>query len=556
MRTTSFARSRGPRCRAPHCGIPTTRQVQNIKKVPTFAFVFLLPKPCTSSHFCHSDCLSGTMLTLRSLGTRSTSTKCILSRVKHARLHVSHRPQRADVSEQPVFPENSHEDQVSKPPESYIHSLAGPFSQSVPTYDLELPKMLLRDMCTCPQCVDPSTRQKLFSTAEIPPDISVEEVVRYKGGLQVTWLVDLPGIKRPHTSFYPQEVLDAIKRTGSSKILPRLPRRRYWTDSQFRAETADITYEAYMQDENVFFKALQQLHSHGLLFLKDVPEDPESVSRITQRIGPLKNTFYGDTWDVRSVPQAKNVAYTSQDLGFHMDLMYLKQPPHLQFLHCIRSSANGGASLFADSFKAVRHLWKHDRESFTDLERIPITFHYDHIDSHYYQQSRPLIELAPLNFDGKVFPNYRGLQLFAQDQARGGWVKKLFNLDDYLEAVTWSPQFQAPFQLTNPHTQFFDRDLSERNEYAIRRWRTAAGRFNSHIHRPENIYERMMKPGECVIFDNRRVLHARKAFEVADAGKERWLRGAYLDKDPFISKLITLGHKRESRFEEISSSAG
>jgi hypothetical protein len=38
-------------------------------------------------------------------------------------------------------------------------------------------------------------------------------------------------------------------------------------------------------------------------------------------------------------------------------------------------------------------------------------------------------------------------------------------------------------------------------------------------------------------------LHARKAFEVADAGKERWLRGAYLDKDPFVSKLRVLAHR-------------
>ena len=52
-----------------------------------------------------------------------------------------------------------------------------------------------------------------------------------------------------------------------------------------------------------------------------------------------------------------------------------------------------------------------------------------------------------------------------------------------------------------------------------------------------------MGPGECVIFDNRRVLHARKRFEVGDLGKERWLRGAYLDKDPFVSRMRVLGGK-------------
>lgn len=69
------------------------------------------------------------------------------------------------------------------------------------------------------------------------------------------------------------------------------------------------------------------------------------------------------------------------------------------------------------------------------------------------------------------------------------------------------------------------------------------------------VYERMMKPGECVLFDNRRVLHARKAFEVGDAGKERWLRGAYLDKDPFLSKLQVLKHKLETQKEDSASRA-
>jgi alpha-ketoglutarate-dependent taurine dioxygenase len=59
-----------------------------------------------------------------------------------------------------------------------------------------------------------------------------------------------------------------------------------------------------------------------------------------------------------------------------------------------------------------------------------------------------------------------------------------------------------------------------------------------------------MLPGECVIFDNRRVLHARKAFEVGDAGKERWLRGTYLDWDPYWSKMRVLG----KRFGKIHAS--
>jgi alpha-ketoglutarate-dependent taurine dioxygenase len=400
-------------------------------------------------------------------------------------------------------------------------------------------------MCTCPRCVDTSTRQKLFVTAEIPSDIALESVQELAHGVEIRWANDIPGMDS-HVSVFDKSIFDAMATTGSSKTLPPLPRRRLWKDDQFRAEVPDCTYEAYMQDDTIFYQALQKLHSHGLLFLKDVPESPESVIRITNRIGPLKNTFYGETWDVRSVPQAKNVAYTSQDLGFHMDLLYMKQPPHLQFLHCIRSSASGGASLFTDSFKAVNELFHSHQEDFCQLEKRPITFHYDHIDSHYYQQSRPLIELAPLNFGLASFPRFEDVRRI-DDRFGRSWVRDAFRLSDYLEAVSWAPPFQAPFELTNKHVRRSNSTSKSHPianmETNIRHWHAAAKKFNDIIHRPENIHERMMKPGECVIFDNRRVLHARKAFAVADAGKERWLRGAYLDKDPFMSKLRVLAHR-------------
>ena len=418
-----------------------------------------------------------------------------------------------------------------------------------------IPLMTLRDMCTCSRCVDQSTRQKLFSTVEIPPTINMRNVTETHDGVVIQWSNDLPGFDESHESFFTKEIFDAMEVRGSPKTLPSLPARRLWTDSQFRKEVPDLTYEAYMEDDTILYTALQKLYSHGLLFLKDVPESPESVSRIVQRIGPLKNTFYGETWDVRSVPEAKNVAYTSQDLGFHMDLMYMEQPPHLQFLHCIRSSAAGGASLFTDSFKAVSELFYTDEEAFCELEQRLITFHYDHIDSHYYQRSRPLIELAPLRFGGANFKSYKSFAQYANQKHVDPRLRTMFNLEDYLEAVSWAPPFQAPFQTSNSHLYAQWQSLTTQMEDGLRHWHPAARKFNEIIHREYNIHERMMKPGECVLFDNRRVLHARKAFEVADAGKERWLRGAYLDKDPFISKLRVLAHRFEKERSQLSAQA-
>ena len=49
-----------------------------------------------------------------------------------------------------------------------------------------------------------------------------------------------------------------------------------------------------------------------------------------------------------------------------------------------------------------------------------------------------------------------------------------------------------------------------------------------------------------MIFDNRRVLHARRAFDATKG--ERWLKGAYVDDDVFFSRLRVLGERFEGKW--------
>jgi hypothetical protein len=58
-----------------------------------------------------------------------------------------------------------------------------------------------------------------------------------------------------------------------------------------------------------------------------------------------------------------------------------------------------------------------------------------------------------------------------------------------------------------------------------------------------------MQEGECVIFNNRRVLHGRKAFDAE--GGERWLKGAYVDTDVLMSRWRVLNEKYKAQGDEI-----
>ena len=55
-----------------------------------------------------------------------------------------------------------------------------------------------------------------------------------------------------------------------------------------------------------------------------------------------------------------------------------------------------------------------------------------------------------------------------------------------------------------------------------------------------------LQPGECVVFDNLRVLHGRTGFKMdpsASKDSVRNYKGAYADWDEVISKLNVLKHK-------------
>ncbi|PNS18141.1 hypothetical protein CAC42_3586 [Sphaceloma murrayae] len=365
-----------------------------------------------------------------------------------------------------------------------------------------LDPIYLRDMCTCERCVEPSSGQKYFSTTDIPMDITVagrEQIS--EGRFAFTWNNDVPGYPPDHTTLVSLDDLNYhlfVKEERRSRTL------RSWTANVLRERLLEMDYEQYINDLGSYKQVLTSLRDQGMVFIKNVPESEQSVVDIAERIGPLRNTFYGSTWDVKSVPRAENVAYTSRHLGFHMDLLYMQNPPKLQFLHCLRSSAKGGASLFSDSFQAIHEMVKNKDNSWSQLENVQTVFHYNRNGRH-YMQSRPFVEFS------RSLPQ----------------IKDAASLAPFIDNVNWSPPFQGP------HTAS---EVLQRKS-RLSAWLAVAKSFNDRIESETNVYERKMSPGECVIFDNRRVLHARTAFDPGDYGKERWLKGCYVDGDAWESEL-------------------
>jgi gamma-butyrobetaine dioxygenase len=86
------------------------------------------------------------------------------------------------------------------------------------------------------------------------------------------------------------------------------PARKLWNRSKMEKNVSFIDYEDYMKDEDKLWEAVLALSQYGLVFLKNCPKDEKAIEGMVERIGELKNTFYGHTWNVKSIKDSKNIA--------------------------------------------------------------------------------------------------------------------------------------------------------------------------------------------------------------------------------------------------------
>lgn len=184
----------------------------------------------------------------------------------------------------------------------------------------EIDSWMLRDSCPCNRCLDPSTTQKLFASAAIPRGIQMKDLhVNDDGSFSVSWTHDIDGYEN-HRSHFPPGYLASTDPMGVEASLRERYPRMLWNRADLDAKKNELTieYDDYMADERSLDHVVRHLFQYGLAFISKVPPTPDAVAQISNRIGVLKNTIYGSTWDVRSVASAKNVADTSSDLDFHM----------------------------------------------------------------------------------------------------------------------------------------------------------------------------------------------------------------------------------------------
>ncbi|MCX5015638.1 TauD/TfdA family dioxygenase [Streptomyces sp. NBC_00555] len=357
------------------------------------------------------------------------------------------------------------------------------------------PAFWLRDNCPCTECRDPRTGQKLFQITDLPDGLAIgaarSGVPAADGspGLEVRWEPD------GHRSVYPQAWLTAhVPGAAPATGAPHAGDGRTeadkepWAAADLAGRIPEAGWDAYIGDRRVRMRTLESVVRLGFVLLRGVPPRDRMVLDVARTFGFVRETNYGELFEVRVEADPNNLAFTGARITPHTDNPYRDPVPTLQLLHCLSNEARGGDSGLVDGFHAAALLRAEDPDAFAVLTRVPVEFAFADARTE-LRAHRPLIGVDPLGRIREIRFNNRSIGTLHQPAA------------------------------------------------VVEEFYTAYRSFAELLLRPELQLDFRLAPGDCVVFDNTRLLHARTAF--AESGA-RHLQGAYADLDGLLSTLSVL----------------
>lgn len=314
--------------------------------------------------------------------------------------------------------------------------------------------------------------------------------------------------------------------------------------------------------QRAIYECLKAVNEHGLALVTGCPTANGSVLSIAEVIGHPMRTIYGMSWDVAVQPAPINIAYAPVGLDLHCDLVYYESPPGLQLLHCkvFDDDVIGGESTIVDGFYACEVLRKRDPAAFDVLTRVPATFekvHYDraepvHMRSHKphidvrYPPSMPLASSASngaiasrhrqssSTLDQAVISSIAGVGVEAPTVAPAGpGPAGSAEAGDHriVTGLYWAPPFEGVLRVHPSDVKPY---------YSAYR---AFSRVLDDIEADKRLFIQFrMRPGDCIVFNNRRMLHGRREFfadgSISASQKENRSSNIIVDSSPSGSSAV------------------
>lgn len=336
-----------------------------------------------------------------------------------------------------------------------------------------------------PESFNAETRERIFDILHLDTAPTARNA-RVKGeALIIDWA------NENHTTQMPLDWLEGYadgKRRPDPADLPRRP----WYGDHF-PDLARFTYAELMADTAKRQAWIKATIVEGVAVIREMPNSDAALTNLANLMGQVRPTYFGDYFDVKTHINPTNSAYTASALELHTDTPAEEHAPGIQLLHMRANTVEGGLNLFGDGVAAANDFRKIDPEGFRLLCETDVPFYCEH-DAYDMRSWQRIIELDQ---HGEV------------------------------SGLTFS---QHMLDLMDLPQEFLDD------------WYPAFCRFGKLLQSDKYIMRFTLQAGECIVFDNHRIVHGRAAY-TASSG-DRYIRGCYVDRAEMRSSyraLVTEG---------------
>lgn len=344
----------------------------------------------------------------------------------------------------------------------------------------------LRD--NCPDSFNATTRERSFDIFHLEAAPRAEAASIEGEALVIDWAGE------DHVTRMPLSWLAAYAEGKRRPDPADLPRRAWYGDHY--ADVARFTHAELLSDKAKVKAWLEAMIVEGVSLVTEMPDTDAALTDLVQVMGQVRPTFFGDYFDVRTHINPTNTAYTAAALELHTDTPAEEHAPGVQFLHMRANSVEGGRNLFGDGVAAANDFRNIDPEGFRLLSEIDIPFFCEH-DTYDMRSYQRVIELDQHGEVSGLTISQHMLDMIDLPQDL---------LDDYYPAFC---------------------------------------RFGKLLQSDRYIMRFTLKAGECIVFDNHRIVHGRAAYSATSG--DRYLRGCYADRAEMRSSYRAL--VSEGRFK-------
>ena len=344
----------------------------------------------------------------------------------------------------------------------------------------EIHPIWLRERVRDEKYLDKNNDQRLFDPSFLN-DINVESAHINKNILELTFSDGVTS--KFQISKLKSEFLD-------SENLLNTVKQKFW-DSSLKEKPTYLFKEKFYESKEMY-ELLKSFYKYGFVIIKNAPVQYNYIVKFANKIGSIRQTNFGKYFNVKSVPNPNDLAYTSLALSPHTDNPYRKPVPCIQLLHCIKNEVSGGFSTLVDGFKVATHLKKNNPNYFKILTKVKVKFKFTDKD-------------VVLENKGEL------IEIDEQDNFKQIRFSTRLDYVPILEKKQLDLYYKARKEIS---------DLYNSEKFKI---------------------EFKLIPGDILMMDNHRLLHGRTAYDTNEG--KRFLQGCYIDHDSSEGKLRHLKRK-------------